>query len=251
MSEARGRRAEPFGETLRRRLCEPENARRFLVRQELELDLANDRKILHASSMHRQLWSILLIGGGGGLGCGGQAGNAQAGNSQEMPAEVREFSPPASVSGENTPPGMARPPRSGASTGQPSTGPMSSAPVESFQGTVTEPQTSAGELVLETFCGSCHSPSAIGDGNGGFADMTDIDSLVRLGWLVPLRSSESLLVDVMLDGSMPPPGIEPRPTRADIMTVIHLIDNPLYWPDPPPSLAPEPEVAADAGSDAG
>ena len=106
---------------------------------------------------------------------------------------------------------------------------------------------------LDWFCGSCHGAQAIREGNvqGGFDSVADLDRMVTLGLVVPLSSVDSLLVQVMLNGSMPPPGVEPRPTRNDIQIVAQSIDNPLFWDSPAPAEdAGPPIVPADAGTDA-
>jgi hypothetical protein len=113
--------------------------------------------------------------------------------------------------------------------------------------------------VLATFCGDCHGERAIESGNvqGGVDYITDIDRLTLELWIIPLRSGESPLVQMMSEGRMPPPGVEPRPTNDDIQILRSFIDDPLLWPyveppavdagSPPVGDAGSPPVPADAG----
>jgi hypothetical protein len=49
----------------------------------------------------------------------------------------------------------------------------------------------------------------------------------------PRNSDNSLIVQRMRDGSMPPTGSTgPRPSASDIRTVANFIDNPNFWPEP-------------------
>jgi hypothetical protein len=72
---------------------------------------------------------------------------------------------------------------------------------------------------------------------------------------VPLNSHSSRVVQVMLNGSMPPSasGLPPV-TEADIETVAQYIDNPLFWPNVPLAEAPDasaplpPSPAPDGGT---
>jgi len=64
---------------------------------------------------------------------------------------------------------------------------------------------------------------------GGLAGIDDMDEMVDQGFVVPLNAAESPLVQLMRDGSMPPPGVEPRPTDEDIDILVQYIDNPLFW----------------------
>lgn len=51
---------------------------------------------------------------------------------------------------------------------------------------------------------------------------------------MPFNGALSPLVQVMVDGSMPPPGIAPRPSELEITMIRAFIDNPLLWPELPP-----------------
>jgi hypothetical protein len=83
-------------------------------------------------------------------------------------------------------------------------------------------------------CGACHGAEAIANRTvlGGFSCVEDVDCMVELGLLVPLDSRRSSLIVRMRDGSMPPPGQQPRPTREDIERLERLMDNPAYWEVP-------------------
>jgi hypothetical protein len=110
--------------------------------------------------------------------------------------------------------------------------------------------------MLDGLCGSCHGAEAIREGNvqGGFDSVNDFDRMVTQGLIVPLSSADSPLFQVMRDGSMPPPGIEPRATSRDTELLGQFIDNPLFWDVPvSPSAvdAGPPNIPADAGADGG
>jgi mono/diheme cytochrome c family protein len=183
-----------------------------------------------------------------GIGCGGRAGQASA---VEITEPGSGLQPGRRQARPETAPTPARPPSGGSSTGGRAPIPPEPVPV----GDAIEPARPYAQTVLETYCGACHGAAAIRSGNvQGFADIEDIDALVARGWIVPLRSDQSLIVQVMLDGSMPPPGVEPRPTVTDIASVIDFIDNPIFWPvaDPTPGVdAGAPATVFDAGTDAG
>jgi mono/diheme cytochrome c family protein len=92
------------------------------------------------------------------------------------------------------------------------------------------------ENVLRVNCGQCHGSDL--DARVAQAEMNyidDIDALIENGKVVPLRPGQSPIVQYMLDGTMPPPGVAKRPTAADIQTVVRFIENPDFWPgyDPP------------------
>jgi mono/diheme cytochrome c family protein len=110
----------------------------------------------------------------------------------------------------------------------------------------------AAEITLLYLCGSCHGPEAIAKGNvqGGFDAIKDVDRMIQLGLVVPLHSAESRLVQMLRDGSMPPPGVEPRPTDIDIEIVAAFIDNPLFWDVPLPVTPALDGGAAVASEDA-
>src|SRR5690606_14865160 len=93
----------------------------------------------------------------------------------------------------------------------------------------TEPRQTPGAL-LGRFCGTCHGGEAILAGNvqGRIDYIEDVDRLVEEGWIVPLSSDDSPLVQLMAAGEMPPPGVEPRPTTAEILVLRGFIDTPRF-----------------------
>jgi hypothetical protein len=198
--------------------------------------------------MRWQNGSICLVALCAGISCGGKAGDAGAEEIAEPGSDLPARRPPRPV---DTVPNPGRPPRGETSTG-------SRAPIPPDPGEPSEPTEPArvyALTVIETYCGDCHGSAAIRSGNvQGFADIEDFDALVTRGWIVPLSSDQSLIVQVMLDGSMPPPGVEPRPRPPDITSVINFIDNPRFWPVPestPGADAGTPTLGGDAGADAG
>jgi hypothetical protein len=111
--------------------------------------------------------------------------------------------------------------------------------------------------VLAATCGYCHGPQLTpGQASAGINYIDDIDRLVAVGLIVPLNSAGSPLIQVMLDGSMPPPGSGyPVMTVADIDIIVYYIDNPRFWPVFPPPVvevdAGVPSPAVDGGADGG
>lgn len=112
----------------------------------------------------------------------------------------------------------------------------------------------AAENVLIQNCGSCHDPWQAA---GGIGFVRDVDQLAAAGLIVPLNSAASRVVQVMRDGSMPPPSAGlPPVAEADIEVVAQYIDNPRFWAGFEPPLGPEPDAGApaqlvDAGPDSG
>jgi mono/diheme cytochrome c family protein len=193
--------------------------------------------------------SILLLTLGAGVGCGGKVGDPS-------PVEIVDVGPDLPARNPqpdrgSTVPNPTRPPRGGSTSGNPAPVPPESAPPSD----VMEPAFEAARMVLETYCGGCHGAAAAQSGNvQGFGEIGDIAALITRGLVVPLESSDSRLVQVMLDGSMPPLGVGPRPTSSDIQTVIDFIDNRRFWRElesPPLVDAGPPAVVSDAGADAG
>lgn len=115
------------------------------------------------------------------------------------------------------------------------------------------------ENILAAHCGACHGPALTPQqalGNIWFID--DLAQLTEEGYIVPLRSAESRIVQVMRSGSMPPRGSGlDRVPGEEIDMVAQYIDEPRFWPVPQPQppavldagVAPLP--AADAGPDGG
>jgi mono/diheme cytochrome c family protein len=95
----------------------------------------------------------------------------------------------------------------------------------------------AAENVLAANCGQCHGPALTPQqAQAGMNYINDIDKLVQNGKIVPLDSANSLVVQRMKRGEMPPvsSGL-PAVTDADINTVAQYIDNPRFWPDAAPT----------------
>lgn len=125
--------------------------------------------------------------------------------------------------------------------GTPSSGspmPIRPAPAEAPARMQSEPAESEGEYplpgrsvrdVLDEFCGDCHGPQAGDNVQGDIDYILDIDRLVDEGWIVPIDSLRSPIIQMMEDGTMPPAGIQPRPSKDDITVVTRFIDNPDFW----------------------
>jgi mono/diheme cytochrome c family protein len=97
----------------------------------------------------------------------------------------------------------------------------------------------AAENVLRANCGQCHGPGLTpATARAGMNYIDNIDALVENGKITPLDSEDSLVVQRMRNGSMPPVGTAgPSPSERDIDVVAGFIDNPIFWPDyEPPSF---------------
>jgi hypothetical protein len=81
--------------------------------------------------------------------------------------------------------------------------------------------------MLERNCGRCHG-KAVPTAPCGLK-FDNVEDLVATRILTPLSVDESRVLSVILDGSMPPPGVEPRPDTADIEQLRTFIDDPLFW----------------------
>jgi mono/diheme cytochrome c family protein len=98
----------------------------------------------------------------------------------------------------------------------------------------------AAENILRSNCGQCHGPALTEEqARAGMNFIDDIERLVaepaRNGQplIEPRNSDNSLIVQRMRDGSMPPAGSTgPRPSASDIRTVANFIDNPNFWDEP-------------------
>jgi hypothetical protein len=98
--------------------------------------------------------------------------------------------------------------------------------------------------ILAVNCGICHQRPDANAPPGPLDFSDDIARMLELGLIVPLRSDLSPIYQVMRDGSMPPPGVEPRPIAADIEIIRLYIDTRPFWPDAVPPL----DGDADAGA---
>jgi mono/diheme cytochrome c family protein len=178
------------------------------------------------------------------LGCGGKAADEQP---NAPPALPPPYSTPA-------PPDPPRPaPTPGATPGQGAMSPTRP-PVGNSEEDLANAQV---RNILVAYCGACHGPPLTRDeALGGIWFIDDLEELVERGYIVPLRSADSRIIQVMRDGSMPPgaSGLE-AVTESDIQVVARFIDRPAFWPGatpPAPAIdagaAPPP---ADAGPDGG
>jgi len=87
--------------------------------------------------------------------------------------------------------------------------------------------------VLKDQCGACHG--ANGSNQGGMAYIDDIDKLVETGKIQPLDSENSLIIQRMRKGEMPPAySGAPPVANAQIDIVAQYIDNEQFWPGAAP-----------------
>lgn len=159
------------------------------------------------------------------VACGGRADEAD-----ELGTDVADGTPIVIAARPplDTTPGTAEPPPT-----QEAPAAVDEVPVEEPESSATEPRLRP-DIILGRLCGSCHGEEAIRSGNvqAGIDYIEDLDRLVDAGLIIALRSDDSLLVQMMDAGEMPPPGVEPRPTRNDILALRGFIDQPLFWPEP-------------------
>ena len=67
------------------------------------------------------------------------------------------------------------------------------------------------ESLLSSYCGECHDPSPCPpQACDGLDYIDDIDGLVAEAKIVPGRPDESQVIQMMVDGSMPPGNIRMR-----------------------------------------
>jgi hypothetical protein len=94
--------------------------------------------------------------------------------------------------------------------------------------------------VLAEHCGACHGRRSGTDSSaerGPLEFTDDLERMVDLGVIVPHNAAASEVVNTMLDGSMPPPDVAPRPSETEIEAVRLFIDWPLNWQNLPPMYA--------------
>jgi hypothetical protein len=154
--------------------------------------------------------------------CGGKTGDAPRAPAEPtspddidppLPTTTPSVTPPRSTNG--APPDEAPPPL-GAETLVP----------EDIDETVNELIL----VILAPACGACHggATSHVPPGDLEFTD--DIDRMVELGIIIPLDSGGSPLIQVLRNGSMPPPGVQPRLAAGEVEVLTQFIDNPRFWP---------------------
>lgn len=85
--------------------------------------------------------------------------------------------------------------------------------------------------ILARNCGACHSKSVPTAPCGLRFDDTDDLDVLRL--VLPLSAETSPVVQVIADGSMPPPDVQPRPTPSELEQLRAFIDDPASWSQPP------------------
>ncbi|MEY4550908.1 MAG: Serine/threonine-protein kinase pkn1, partial [Pseudomonadota bacterium] len=102
----------------------------------------------------------------------------------------------------------------------------------------------AAEAVLVANCSGCHgSALPLARAQGGINFIDDIDALIAAKKLTPLNSATSPLVQLLLNGEMPPPGAAPVVSKADVELISSFIDNPRFWPDYVQSAGCKPDDA--------
>lgn len=85
------------------------------------------------------------------------------------------------------------------------------------------------EAILAENCGQCHGAEIDDeDIRAGMNYITDLERLADEGKLTPLDSANSLIIQRMQNGSMPPGELE-KVSTPDIDRVAAFIDNPAYW----------------------
>lgn len=88
------------------------------------------------------------------------------------------------------------------------------------------------EAMLGKYCGNCHGAAAIANDNvmGAFDYVEDLEELVERAWIIPLNADQSPLLRRIRRGEMPPQGVQPRPSQAEIRAFESFIDgDDLYW----------------------
>lgn len=188
------------------------------------------------------LLALIVIGGGlgaGALGCGTVTTPEEPAS---IPVERESCDDNALFVGC---PGAAP---STAPGGEPGDGPDPAAPTAEPARSLEELARAAAENILRSNCGQCHgSQLPPGQESGGMNYIEDLDRLVETGKIQPLDSANSIIVQRMLDGSMPPLDSDgPRPSDRDIQSVAQFIDNPQFWPGyAPRGLCDEQSISLD------
>ena len=89
------------------------------------------------------------------------------------------------------------------------------------------------EVFLRDNCGSCHGQEAqmLGNVQGGFGQVESSSALLDAGWIVPCASRDSLLLQRIRDGSMPPgESVRPRLGQRNVIELAEFIDRPCARP---------------------
>lgn len=90
--------------------------------------------------------------------------------------------------------------------------------------------TLAVDAVLQRTCSACHG-KAVADAPCGLRFDTHADLYV-LRLVAPLSSDASSVVQAIVEGRMPPEGVEPRPDGAELEALRAFIDDPAFWSRP-------------------
>jgi hypothetical protein len=90
--------------------------------------------------------------------------------------------------------------------------------------------------ILAKNCGACHGPG--GKNQGGFSFVLDRDRLISRNFVRPGKPGESLILQRIVDGEMPPDGKKPVPTESERVSLRQWIEAgaPPWQPSPPPKL---------------
>lgn len=184
--------------------------------------LASPFVLLHACNMSFSpvpsfgFAALLLVA----AGCGGNSNDTED-QSPSPPAEMAprpERPPPRSFA----PPSDPAPPRPE---------PPSEAELRAARRARYVEAVQSVDTLLERNCGSCHSKSVPAAPCGLRFDHTD--DLVALGLIAPLSADASRVVQVIVDGSMPPPGVMPRPTPSELDQLRGFIEGDAsFWSRP-------------------
>jgi hypothetical protein len=201
-----------------------------------EQGLARSFDLLHACNM--SLTRLPSLGFVAGLllvaaGCGGNSNDTED-RSPSPPPEMEprpERPPPRSFAPPNDP----APPRPA---------PPSEAELRAARRARYVEAVQSVDTLLERNCGACHGKSVPTSPCGLRFDNTD--DLYALSLIAPLSVDSSRIVQVIVDGSMPPAGVQPRPTSSELDQLRAFIEDPEYWS----GLRPDGRSYAQAYADA-
>jgi hypothetical protein len=201
-----------------------------------EQGLARPLDLLHACNM--SLTRLPSLGFVAGLllvaaGCGGNSNDTED-RSPSPPPEMEprpERPPPRSFAPPNDPVPPAPEPPSQAEL----TAARRARYVESIQSIDT---------MLELNCGACHGKAVPTSPCGLRFD--NFDDLYALFLIAPLSVDASRIVQVIVDGSMPPPAVPARPTPSDLDLLRAFIGDPNMWTGLPPDGRTFVQAFADA-----
>jgi hypothetical protein len=196
--------------------------------------------------------ALALAGCGGDAASRPEAQRGAAGAAGGAPGESDESPPPPPP--EPDPAGQA-PVASGVPAACPQ--PFPRTPERVPRPETDDPKAYAQIVIMDLLaehCSNCHARPDDRAPAGAAQFGNDPRQLAALGLIVPLHSDRSRVLQVMTDGSMPPPCVQPRPLEAEITLLGQYIDNPRFWPDATPAgpgdAGPAPaevDAAADGG----